>query len=186
MAEPFYIRAQRRSHFRLRLAAETVATLSRSLVTYCFVSMSAGEKANNVPLAFAFGQVRRTCDAFIEDVLLRQIYLMLLRPVVVWRVHLNILCFRTIGVYQGWCQCTHVQRCGGYEGFFCPGNIEMKSSLGNLKWDTLALIGTFSTQVIISFRALMRCSLSKSIFFSIVNMEASAGGGRKGCAVVGR
>lgn len=55
MAEPFYIRAQRRSHFRLRLAAETVATLSRSFVTYYLVSMP-GASAS-VPLAFAFGQL---------------------------------------------------------------------------------------------------------------------------------
>jgi len=55
LAEPFYIRAQRRSYYRLRLAAETVATLSRSFVTFYFVS-SPGMSAS-VPLAFAFGQM---------------------------------------------------------------------------------------------------------------------------------
>ena len=37
-AEPFYIRAQRRSQFRLRLATEAVATLSRSFITFYFVA----------------------------------------------------------------------------------------------------------------------------------------------------
>mmetsp|Transcript_8901 Transcript_8901/g.14119 ORF Transcript_8901/g.14119 Transcript_8901/m.14119 type:complete len:130 (-) Transcript_8901:1321-1710(-) len=55
LSEPFYIRAQRRSHFRLRLAAETFATLSRSLVTYYFIVVQ--ETSSKVPLAFAFGQV---------------------------------------------------------------------------------------------------------------------------------
>ena len=70
LAEPFYIRAQRRAFFRLRLAAETVATLSRSFVTYYFISMpglgssvppgrggSVPGLGSSVPLAFAFGQL---------------------------------------------------------------------------------------------------------------------------------
>jgi hypothetical protein len=55
LAEPFYIRAQRRAFFRLRLAAETVATLSRSFVTYYFISMPG--LGGSVPLAFGFGQL---------------------------------------------------------------------------------------------------------------------------------
>ena len=38
LAEPFYIRAQRRSKFKLRLMTETIATISRSFVTFVSVS----------------------------------------------------------------------------------------------------------------------------------------------------
>ena len=38
LAEPFYIRAQRRSKFKLRLVTETIATLSRSFVTFVLVT----------------------------------------------------------------------------------------------------------------------------------------------------
>jgi len=54
-AEPFYIRAQRRSQFRLRLATETVATLSRSFITFYFVARP--NMGASVPLAFAYGQL---------------------------------------------------------------------------------------------------------------------------------
>lgn len=54
LAEPFCIRAQRRSHFRLRFVAETIATLARSFVTFLFVRMP----GSAVSLAFAYGQVR--------------------------------------------------------------------------------------------------------------------------------
>jgi oligosaccharide translocation protein RFT1 len=55
LAEPFYIRAQRRSKFKLRLVTETIATLSRSFVTFVLVTRPA--TGITVPLAFAFGQL---------------------------------------------------------------------------------------------------------------------------------
>lgn len=55
LAEPFYIRAQRRSKFKLRLVTETIATLSRSFVT--FVLVTRPTTGITVPLAFAFGQL---------------------------------------------------------------------------------------------------------------------------------
>ena len=54
-AEPFYIRAQRRSKFKLRLATETIATITRSFVTFVLVTRPA--TGITVPLAFAFGQL---------------------------------------------------------------------------------------------------------------------------------
>ena len=53
LAEPFYIRAQRRSRFRLRFVTETVATVLRSLVTFYFVNFT----ERHVSLGFAFGQL---------------------------------------------------------------------------------------------------------------------------------
>lgn len=53
MAEPFYIRAQRQSRFRLRFAAETIATVLRSLVTFYFVNFTEA----HVSLGFAYGQL---------------------------------------------------------------------------------------------------------------------------------
>ena len=53
LAEPFYIRAQRRSRFRLRFVTETVATILRSLVTFYFVNF----KEHHVSLGFAYGQL---------------------------------------------------------------------------------------------------------------------------------
>lgn len=55
LAEPFYIRAQRRSKFKLRLVTETIATLARSFVTFVFVTRP--QTGVTVPLAFAFGQL---------------------------------------------------------------------------------------------------------------------------------
>ncbi|MDB0053400.1 oligosaccharide translocation protein RFT1 [bacterium] len=55
LAEPFYIRAQRRSKFKLRLVTETIATVARSFVTFVFVTKP--ETGVTVPLAFAFGQL---------------------------------------------------------------------------------------------------------------------------------
>ena len=55
LAEPFYIRAQRRSKFKLRLMTETIATISRSFVTFVLVTRPA--TWITVPLAFAFGQL---------------------------------------------------------------------------------------------------------------------------------
>jgi hypothetical protein len=100
-SEPFFIRAQRRSHFQLRLLTETVATLARSFVTFYFVTYAATSTA--VPLAFAFGQlVYSLC-----------VLLMYALPQ---------LRFAAIGV---------------------------RLALGKqrLQWGTLALVGTFSTQV---------------------------------------
>jgi len=53
LAEPFYIRAQRRSRFRLRFVTETMATVLRSLVTFYFVNFT----ERHVSLGFAFGQL---------------------------------------------------------------------------------------------------------------------------------
>ena len=53
-SEPFFIRAQRRSRFQLRLLTETVATLARSLVTFYFTYAAT---STAVPLAFAYGQL---------------------------------------------------------------------------------------------------------------------------------
>ncbi|HAY77684.1 MAG TPA: hypothetical protein DCY33_07550, partial [Gemmatimonadetes bacterium] len=53
LAEPFYIRAQRRSRFRLRFVTETVATILRSLVTFYFVNFT----ERHVSLGFAYGQL---------------------------------------------------------------------------------------------------------------------------------
>ena len=100
-SEPFFIRAQRRSHFQLRLLTETVATLARSFVTFYFVTYAATSTA--VPLAFAYGQlVYSLC-----------VLLMYALPQ---------LRFAAIGV---------------------------RLALGEqrLQWGTLALVGTFSTQV---------------------------------------
>lgn len=100
-SEPFFIRAQRRSHFQLRLLSETVATLARSFVTFYFVIYAATSTA--VPLAFAYGQlVYSLC-----------VLLMYALPQ---------LRFAAIG---------------------------LRLALGKqrLQWGTLALVGTFSTQV---------------------------------------
>jgi hypothetical protein len=55
LAEPFYIRAQRRSKFKLRLVIETIATLARSFVAFLFITRP--QTGVTVPLAFAFGQL---------------------------------------------------------------------------------------------------------------------------------
>ncbi len=55
LAEPFYIRAQRRSKFKLRLVTETIATTRSEFRHVCFVTRP--QTGVTVPLAFAFGQL---------------------------------------------------------------------------------------------------------------------------------
>ena len=52
-AEPYYIRAMRKSAFKLRLIAESISTVARSTLTYLLVSMN----QQNVVMAFAYSQV---------------------------------------------------------------------------------------------------------------------------------
>jgi len=52
--EPGYIRAMRRSAFKLRLFAESTSTILRSVLTYALVSSNSAD----VVLAFAYSQVR--------------------------------------------------------------------------------------------------------------------------------
>ncbi len=52
-AEPYYIRAMRKSAFKLRLIAESISTIARSTLTYLLVSMN----QQNVVMAFAYSQV---------------------------------------------------------------------------------------------------------------------------------
>ena len=51
--EPFYIYSQKRSFFKLRLVAETVATLTKSSMTYYLLDSAYVP----IQLAFAYGQV---------------------------------------------------------------------------------------------------------------------------------
>jgi len=52
-AEPHYIRAMRFSAFKLRLFAESLSTVARSVLTYVLVS----KNQINVVMAFAYSQV---------------------------------------------------------------------------------------------------------------------------------
>ena len=52
-AEPYHIRAMRKSAFKLRLIAESISTIARSTLTYLLVSMN----QQNVVMAFAYSQV---------------------------------------------------------------------------------------------------------------------------------
>lgn len=99
-SEPFFIRAQRRSRFQLRLLTETVATLARSLVTFYFTYAAT---STAVPLAFAYGQLMYSLCVLL-------IYA------------LPQLRFAEIGV-------------------------RLVLGKQHLQWGTLALVGTFSTQV---------------------------------------
>lgn len=59
-AEPYYIRAMRFSAFKLRLIAESISTVVRSVLTYVLVS----KNQNNVVMAFAYSQVNYLFHAF--------------------------------------------------------------------------------------------------------------------------
>lgn len=59
-AEPYYIRAMRLSAFKLRLVAESISTVLRSVLTYVLVSKT----QNNVVMAFAYSQVNYLFHTF--------------------------------------------------------------------------------------------------------------------------